>query len=40
VVRHDALGHLSDVLVERYGIGPADRVLQFGALSFDTRWSR
>ncbi|HEV7649883.1 MAG TPA: amino acid adenylation domain-containing protein [Actinophytocola sp.] len=36
VVDHDALGHVIGELVDWYGITPADRVLQFGALSFDT----
>lgn len=36
VVEHDSLTYLCGELVDRYGITPADRVLQFGALSFDT----
>jgi amino acid adenylation domain-containing protein/thioester reductase-like protein len=36
VVDHGSLGHLISELVEYYAITPADRVLQFGALSFDT----
>ncbi len=36
VVDHDALGYVIGELVPWYGITPADRVLQFGALSFDT----
>ena len=36
VVDHDALSHVIGELVDWYGITPADRVLQFGALSFDT----
>ncbi|MFF3755431.1 amino acid adenylation domain-containing protein [Streptomyces sp. NPDC002018] len=35
-VDHAALGYLCDEINERYGIGPADRVLQFAAVSFDT----
>ncbi|HWM01217.1 MAG TPA: amino acid adenylation domain-containing protein [Actinophytocola sp.] len=35
-VDHHALSHVITELVEWYGITPADRVLQFGALSFDT----
>lgn len=36
VVNHDSLSYLCGELTERYGITPADRVLQFAALSFDT----
>jgi len=36
VVDHDALSHVIGELTAWYGITPADRVLQFGALSFDT----
>jgi amino acid adenylation domain-containing protein/thioester reductase-like protein len=36
VVEHDSLSYLCGQLVDRYGITPEDRVLQFGALSFDT----
>jgi amino acid adenylation domain-containing protein/thioester reductase-like protein len=36
VVEHDSLSYLCGQLVEKYGITPQDRVLQFGALSFDT----
>ena len=36
VVEHESLSYLCNELVDRYGITPADRVLQFGALSFDT----
>ncbi|MEH0974055.1 amino acid adenylation domain-containing protein [Micromonospora sp. CPCC 205546] len=36
VVNHDSLSHLCGELVGRYGVTPDDRVLQFGALSFDT----
>lgn len=35
-VEHRSLAHLSAVAADAYGIGPDDRVLQFGALSFDT----
>lgn len=36
VVEHGALGHVIGELVGWYAITPEDRVLQFGALSFDT----
>lgn len=36
VVDHDSLSYVIGELVGWYGITPADRVLQFGALSFDT----
>lgn len=36
VVEHDSLSHLCGELSGRYGVTPDDRVLQFGALSFDT----
>ncbi|SCL50593.1 non-ribosomal peptide synthetase [Micromonospora peucetia] len=36
VVNHDSLSHLCGELAGRYGVTPDDRVLQFGALSFDT----
>ncbi|MFC4856955.1 amino acid adenylation domain-containing protein [Actinophytocola glycyrrhizae] len=36
VVDHDALSYVIGELVDWYGITPEDRVLQFGALSFDT----
>ncbi|MFF6785557.1 amino acid adenylation domain-containing protein [Streptomyces sp. NPDC012510] len=35
-VDHASLAHLFDEINARYGIGPADRVLQFAAVSFDT----
>ncbi|WP_433390771.1 amino acid adenylation domain-containing protein [Micromonospora sp. KLBMP9576] len=36
VVEHGSLSHLCGELAGRYGVVPDDRVLQFGALSFDT----
>ncbi len=36
VVPHRALAHYAAAAVELYGITPADRVLQFASLSFDT----
>ncbi|MGH3875453.1 MAG: amino acid adenylation domain-containing protein [Actinophytocola sp.] len=36
VVTHDSLSHVSRELTDSYGVNPSDRVLQFGALSFDT----
>ncbi|MGW3645678.1 non-ribosomal peptide synthetase [Streptomyces sp. NPDC000878] len=35
-VDHASLAYLCDEVNARYGIGPADRVLQFAAVSFDT----
>lgn len=35
-VDHASLAYLCDEINQRYGIGPADRVLQFAAISFDT----
>jgi amino acid adenylation domain-containing protein/thioester reductase-like protein len=35
-VDHASLARLCDEINARYGIGPADRVLQFAAVSFDT----
>ncbi|WP_017556277.1 non-ribosomal peptide synthetase [Nocardiopsis baichengensis] len=35
-VEHGSLAHLSGAAAAEYGITPQDRVLQFGALSFDT----
>ncbi|MEU4178058.1 amino acid adenylation domain-containing protein [Streptomyces sp. NPDC026589] len=35
-VAHASLAHLFDEINERYGIGPADRVLQFASVTFDT----
>lgn len=35
-VCHGSLSHLCAEVTKRYGIGPADRVLQFAALAFDT----
>ncbi|MEU6073490.1 amino acid adenylation domain-containing protein [Micromonospora sp. NPDC047074] len=36
VVNHESLSYLCGELAARYGVTPEDRVLQFGALSFDT----
>ncbi|MCP3817858.1 amino acid adenylation domain-containing protein [Streptomyces sp. A3M-1-3] len=35
-VDHASLGYLCAEINERYGVGPADRVLQFAAITFDT----
>lgn len=35
-VDHASIGYLLSEINERYGIGPADRVLQFAATTFDT----
>ncbi|MFJ7192486.1 non-ribosomal peptide synthetase family protein [Streptomyces bacillaris] len=35
-VGHGSLARLLDEIDDRYGIGPADRVLQFAAVTFDT----
>ncbi len=36
LVSHAALAHYVDSAVQGFGIGPADRVLQFASISFDT----
>src|SRR5256714_1411678 len=35
LIPHRALANHSRALIDRYGLGPADRVLQFAALNFD-----
>ncbi|WP_394828938.1 amino acid adenylation domain-containing protein [Pendulispora albinea] len=35
-VEHHSLSHLARALVEAYGIGPSDRILQFASPSWDT----
>ena len=35
LIPHRALANHSLALIDRYGLGPADRVLQFAALTFD-----
>ena len=36
MVRHGSLASFAEVLREAFGVGPADRVLQFASISFDT----